>query len=212
MQKKNFPKKNISRLIQRANDIVVACRRDKHELTGLGLSWEKVQELAELAPVCSDIDIQYRLQKETNALATSELKDVIKKCIALRTRLAEDIRTAFGIAEVHYVLKGTWKNKTQTALVQDLNDLAVLARIYRSELERVNFDFTLAHHAACESKELSMLIATVTLDREMVTTTEQTNRYEMLISLYNKMKVICTYGRRAFAKDPVRRFAYRAIE
>jgi hypothetical protein len=212
MQNENYPKKNIARLIQRANDIVVACRNDKDELTEQGLSWNLVQELAELVPQCSDIDVQYRLQKETNELSTSNLKDYLKKSVELRTQLAEDIRMAFEKAEVNVVLSGTWQNRAQSKIVQDLNDFAVLVRVYQKELQSINFNFELVNQAACASKELAMMIAYVELDRETIKTIELPNRYTMLNTMYSKMKEICKYGRRAFNKQPGRRFPYRAIK
>lgn len=211
MKNKNYLKINIPRLIQRANDIVVACYRDKCELTVEGLPWELVRELAEMVPVVSDIDMQYRLQKQTNSLSTSDLKEFIQKSIELRTLLAEDIRMALEFAGVNYKLEGKWKNRTQTQIVQDLNDLAVLARIYHNELSKTNFNFDRVNLAACTSKELSMVITALELDREIFKSIDQSNRYTMLNNLYSKMKVICRYGRKAFAKQPARRLPYRAI-
>jgi hypothetical protein len=212
MQKQNYPKKNITRLIQRANDIVVACRNDKDELTEQGLSWDLVQELAELVPQCSDIDVQYRLQKETIILTTKDFKQYEKTCFKLRSDLWKAINDAFKFCGVRIQLCGVSQKKARTSLVQDLNDLAYISRIYNDQLKEVRFNFALSVKAARTAREFDEKYAFLYIEREALCCVVQPQRYLHISELFKKMNTICNYGRLAFKGDPVRRQSYRKIK
>jgi hypothetical protein len=212
MKKQNYPKKNIPRIIQRSNDIVVACRNDKDELAEHGLSWEVVKELAEMVPLCSDTDVQYRLQKETISLATKHFKEYESACFRLRSDLWQAINDAFVLCGIKIQLQGVSQKKSRSALVQDLNDLAYISRLYREQFVKAHFNYALSEKAAHTARELDEKIVWLHIEREVLRCVDQPQRYAQIGELCKKMDTICKYGRRAFARNPIRRHAYREVK
>jgi hypothetical protein len=211
MKNQNYPKKNIPRLIQRANDIVVAYNRDRCELTKEGLSWELVVELAEMAPIVSDIDVQYRLQKETITLLSQTQREYECGCFMLRSELWHAINQAFLLCKLNYRLHGVSQKKSRVSLAQDLNDLSYLSTIFREQFETVHFNFALSENAAHVARELDEKVAALQIERDVLRCVDQPRRYASIIDLFEKMNTICHYGRRVFKRDPSRRLAYRKI-
>jgi hypothetical protein len=212
MKKQNYPKKNIPRLIQRANDIVVACNRDRCELTKEGLVWESVRELAEMVPQVSDIDAQYRLQKETVARMSQMQREYEYGCFMLRSELWHAINQAFALCKVRCRLPGVSQKKSRAGLVQDLNDLSYISSIFREQFETVHFNFALSEKTAHVARELDGKIADLQIERDVLRCVSQPQRYSSIMELFEKMNTVCHYGRRVFKNDRSRRLAYSKIK
>jgi hypothetical protein len=212
MKKQNYPKKNIPRLLQRANDIVVACYRDRQELTEEGLPWELVIELAEMAPIVCDTDTQYRLQKETVERLSEMQREYEYGCFMLRSELWSAINQAFALCKVRCRLNGVSQKKSRMVLAQDLNDLSYLSTIFHEQFKTVHFNFALSEKAAYVARELDEKIAALQIERDVLRCVDQPQRYASINELFEKMNAICHFGRRVFRKDRSRRLAYCKIK
>ena len=104
------------------------------------------------------------------------------------------------------------KSYTKAELVQDLNDLAVICRTNRSLLEKTCFDFDLAEHSASKAKELAEKIADLVVNRETELSTKLNYRNTVCYDLYEGIKTICLFGRKAFLDDPLRKTNYRTFK
>ena len=209
MTNSKYPKIKITNIVQRANDLVEIGKRDKDELLGVGLQWEIVEQLAELAPKLDKADAVYQLAREDGPAATRKHKIYLADCIALRSRLAQEIRDAFTAIGNKKKLPGFGKHRKQTDLVQDLNDLATIGLNYREEFKNIYFNFELAQTAAHRAKELDHEVAKIVLMREDIATKELQDRNLLYVTIYKYTLEICRCGRRAFRGNPNRLRSYR---
>lgn len=131
---------------------------------------------------------------------TAQLKRYVVECRLFRNRLAGKLREA-EIPSGPLRLPDYSKSWRRCDLVQDLNDLAVVCRTYKTELEEAGFDMSLAQKASDDSQRLSIFIAETILDRGSVATFLRRRNalcQEMLTLIYG----ICNLARSVFYKDP----------
>ena len=95
MKNKKNPKISIAKIVQHANDIAVSCELDRLELQKAGLQWEDVLKLAKISRECSEADSFYQVKKEKLVKATRNLKELVRKCRKLRSKLRGKINNAF---------------------------------------------------------------------------------------------------------------------
>ena len=198
-------------LVQRANDLANACRRDRAELIKAGLKWSDVDDLMVLLKKCSDFDAEWGVQREKGVAATRELDAFVEKCRKLRGLTIKTMHQALMRAGLDIRLPSYRKSRSRVALVQDLNDVAVLCRMYQQKLEAVGFDGKSSYRAACASKELSDALA----DAELAKSTPLkalNDRNAACRELYESALRICLIGREAFSNDPHRKNDYRTIK
>jgi hypothetical protein len=212
MANSKYPKIKITNIVQRANDLVEIGKRDKDELLGVGLQWEMVEQLAQLAPKLDKADAVYQLVKEDGPEATRKHKIYLANCIALRSQLAQEIRDAFKTAGIKKKLHSIRRHDKKTDLVQDLNDLATIGLNYREEFKNIYFNFELAQTAAHRAKELEHEAAKIELYREDIAAEELEYRNKLYDEIYRDIFEICRCGRRAFKGDPNRLRSYRTIK
>ena len=212
MANSKYPKIKITNIVQRANDLVEIGKRDKDELLGVGLQWEMVEQLAQLAPKLDKADAVYQLVKEDGPEATRKHKIYLANCIALRSQLAQEIRDAFKTAGIKKKLHSIRRHDRKTDLVQDLNDLATIGLNYREEFKNIYFNFELAQTAAHRAKELEHEAAKIELYREDIAAEELEYRNKLYDEIYRDIFEICRCGRRAFKGDPNRLRSYRTIK
>jgi hypothetical protein len=212
LNKKPYPKKNIASLVQHANDLVLTCRNDRHELETAGFQWEQVERLVVLLNECSNAEAEWRLTKEKSVIATMEHRLYLQECRQIRSRLSSSIRIVIKILGVDLKIPSYKKNWTQAEIVQDLNDLAVICRINHNLFEKTCFDFQLAEHAAFKAKELAEKIADIVVKRETQLSTHLNNRNSVCSELYESIKAICLFGRKAFVDNPLRRINYHTFK
>jgi hypothetical protein len=212
MNKTIYPKICIASIVQHANDIVFACRNDRTELEKAGLHWEDVELLATLLVKCSEADADWQIQKGKSVSATTNHKKYLQECRNLRSRLAANIRDALKILELDIKLPGYKKWWVQCDLVQDLNDLAVMCRINHEQFAKTCFDFELAEKAAVTSKELSKSMADLIISRDYHLPQHQKHHTAIYKELYDLIKKVSLYGRKAFRDDPLRKKNYHSIK
>lgn len=212
MSRKLYPQISIASLIQRANDIVVACRKDRSELEKAGLRWELVERASVLLKECSDTDAQLQIIKQDNKLLTAHFKRYLSQCRMMRNQLARQIRNAGVTLNVNFHLPQYKSHLSRADLVQDLNDLGVLCRKNRVLLEKTVFDFKLADQVSHKSKELAERIAEIEVDRSNTLTEQLLYRNALCKELYDLLKGICLIGRTTFMNDPQRIRFYQKIK
>jgi hypothetical protein len=212
MNKKTYPKKNIASLVQHANNLVFISRHDRSELEKSGMQWSQVERLSTLLTECSIAEAQWRLTKENCILATKQHKLYLLECRKIRTRLASNIRVAIRILGVDMKIPSYKNSWSGAELVQDLNDLAVICRTNHSLFEKTRFDFDLAEHSAFKAKELAETIANVIVERETRLSTQLEYRNSVCNELYEGIKTICLFGRKAFVNNPLRRINYHTFK
>jgi hypothetical protein len=83
----DYPKIAVDSLIQKASDIVAACRRDQKELSESWLDWKIVEKLDALVSPCADIAAEYMYEKQTGREKTAEMRDFMLRCCTLRDTL-----------------------------------------------------------------------------------------------------------------------------
>jgi hypothetical protein len=204
----NYPKIAVATLIQRASDIVAACRRDRKELCDAGLDWKNVEKLSGLIAPCADIEAQYRNQKQNDREKTALVHDRVVKYRALRNTTVKAVRAAFVLAGIEAAVPVFPRKQAGAGVVQDLSDIATFCQLNAEQLKKTSFDFRMADKAGNSAKELAEALAengySKTRPSELL---EKRNR--ICRELYEAMNDICKIGRLTFEKDPLRRKTYR---
>ncbi len=212
MSKKLYPQISIASFVQRANDIVVACRNDRAELEKAGLQWEQVERASVLLKECSDTEAQLRVIKQDNMLLTADLRTYKSQCRIMRNHLARQIRNAAKTLNIDFHLPQYKSHLSQADLVQDLNDLGVLCRNNRSLLEKTGFDLKIAEQATHKSKELAERIAEIEVNKTNTVSEQLLHRNVLCKELYDLLKGICLIGRTTFMDNPLRKRFYQKIK
>jgi hypothetical protein len=207
----DYPKIAVADLVQRANDLAVACRRDKKELCRAGVGWQDAEKLALWAKQCAMLEAKYQYKKEHDREMTARLRERLAQCEKLRDETAKAVRSALLSIDITPEMPVFLRKRAGSDIVQDLNDIAVFCRMNSSDLKKARFDFRLADEAARTCKKLAMELAEAmfikTTPSELV---ERRNR--MCRELYELAVEICDKGRKLFKNDPLRVKSYRSIK
>jgi hypothetical protein len=151
----NYPKIAVDSLIQRASDIVAACRRDREELCEAGLDWKLVENLGKLVSPCTDVEAEYRYQKCCDREKTAQMRDRMVQCTQLRDDTVKAVRNAFSSAGIKAAVPSFPRKQSGASLIQDLSDIAMFCRLNADQLKETPFDFRIAEKARHTVKELS---------------------------------------------------------
>ncbi len=201
LPKEKFPKLSISSLVQRGNDLTVACRQDRLELEAAGLRWEDVERLGALLQECSVTDALFKLEQEDSVTRSAALKKYVARCRRLRNKVVRELREAANSISLPLRIPNYSRSFSRSELVQDLNDLSVLCRTSQKELEEAGFDMSLAESAYEESQKLSLAIARTILDRETADTLLR-KRNALCQHIFAFVSDICSIARLVFSKHP----------
>jgi hypothetical protein len=204
----DYPKIAVASLIQRASDIVAACRRDRKELCQAGLDWKSVEKLAALIVPCADIEAQYRSQKQNDREKTALVRDRVVQCRELRDATVKAVRVAFISAGIEATVPVFLRNQAAAGVVQDLCDIAMFCHLNVEQLKKTRFDFRIADEAGKAAKELAETLAENSYNKTRPSELLE-KRNQLCKELYENMADICAIGRQTFEKDPLRRKTYR---
>jgi hypothetical protein len=205
-----YPNRNVASLIQRANDLVHACRRDKQELLAAGMDWQFVERAARLIPLLAQTEAECKLDREVRWTDTANLNSFVKECRKLRTRIATDLRTAAAAHSIPLRVPPLSNKCCRSELVQALADLSFIINSFKTELQQAHFDVSLAALVGDTATKLSLQMADIVLDREApLPRLEKRNTY--FHELRTLLISICTFGRKSFPSDTRLRRAYRTI-
>jgi len=212
MENKKRPKISIAKIVQHANDIAVSCELDRLELQNAGLKWEDVLNLVKLSRECSEADSYYQIKKEKLVEATKSLKEFVRKCRKLRSKLREKINNTFKTISPEVKVPPLYQKKSRLEIAQDLLDLEMICRNNHDEFEKENFDFFLAEEAARVSRELYELIVKIELQRSSLNNKEKTVRDALYFQLYELTKKVRSFCHSYFSDDPCRRKLYLQVK
>ena len=204
----DYPKIAVDSLIQRASDIVAACRRDQKELSEAGFDWNSVEKLNAMISPCTDIEAEYRLQKETSREKTVETRNFMLRCCTLRDTLIKAVRASFTLTGFDDTLPDFTRSRDSAGVVQDLSDISVFCRLNAEQLKKTPFDFQKVDEAKRAVYELADALAENEY-RKSLPSEHLENRNRLCKELHEAMVAICVTGRYVFRKDPLRRKAYR---
>ena len=204
----DYPKIAVDSLIQKASDIVAACRRDQKELSESWLDWKIVEKLDALVSPCADIAAEYMYEKQTGREKTAEMRDFMLRCCTLRDTLIKAVRASFTLTGIEDSLPHFTRSRDSAGIVQDLSDISVFCSLNAEQLKKTPFDFQKADEAGSAVKELANTIAENQCRRSTPSKTLE-KRNQLFRELYEAMATICVIGRFVFRKDPLRRKAYR---
>jgi hypothetical protein len=207
----DYPKIAVASLIQRASDLVTACRRDEKELRMAGLDWKYVEMLGGSIAKCADKEAEYQYQKDKNTEETALLAEYVRSCEMLRRDVAEAARIAFSLAKAEVPLPRIRGARSRIDLVQDLSDIAVFCRIHEEPLKKGRFNFSLVDKAARTAKELSDRLAEAAFQKSTPSTLlEERNR--ICRKMHEAAVEICRIGRKVFRHDRFMKKAYISIK
>jgi predicted DNA-binding protein YlxM (UPF0122 family) len=202
MNPKNYPKVNIASLLQRANDLITVCSRDKEYLQRYGLTDSMITELDRLFVQSEQAFVDHAMCRDTLDEKQCSLAHYYKEAYILRSNLAEHIKRLCRLLHIEFKLPSYSSRKQQADLVQDLHDLATVCRTYKEQFISQQFDPTLIDHAFTLSEMLSHVIVDVTVYRESVLADALQKRNEIFIQTRQLMLTICVIGRNAYNDNP----------
>jgi predicted DNA-binding protein YlxM (UPF0122 family) len=198
MNTKNYPKINIASLLQRANDLITVCSRDKEYLKQYGLTDAMIDELDRLFVESEQAFVDHVMCRDTLDEKQRTLALRYKEAYTLRSSLAEHIKRLCVLLNIEFKLPSYSCRKQQADLVQDLHDLATVCRTYKEQFTGHQFDPTLIDQALTLSETLSQAIVDVTVFRESVLAEALQKRNELFIQTRQLMLTICVIGRNAY--------------
>lgn len=212
MENRKKTKISIAKIVQHANDIAVSCELDRLELQNAGLKWEDVLNLVKLSRECSEADSYYQIKKEKLVESTKSLKEFVRKCRKLRSKLREKINNAFKTINPDIKVPSLCQKTSRLEIAQDLLNLEMICRNNHDEFETENFDFSLAEEAARLSRELSEAIVKLELQRSSVKNQEKAVRDALYFQLYELTKKVRSFCSSYFNDDPCRRKLYLQVK
>jgi hypothetical protein len=202
MTPKNYPKVNIASLMQRANDLITVCTREKEHLKRYGLTDAMLDELDRLFVQSEQAFVDHAMCKDTLTEKQRALDLRSKEAYRLRSALAKHIRRAGKLLRIDISLPSYIKRKQQADLVQDLHDLATLARTQKELFRQKQFDISLIDQAFTLSDSLSQCIIDVTVYRGSTLEDAMRQRNALFNQMRQLMIDLCVIGRDAYSDNP----------
>jgi len=200
------PRIPITELVQSANDLHFCCRADRTILENAGLDWSMVEQLPEKLSACAKAEAVWYIYKKNNKSDTFSLKEEYRKGRKLHTDLAAELRKVFKIAGYTHKLPGFKKNWTRADIVQDLYDLAFIAK-KNDAIIKQKYIWELVTNAEQTARKLSKMTAQHTISRP-TNSDELRKRNQIAHELSILILKIREIGRTAFKDDPERLQCY----
>jgi hypothetical protein len=153
--------------VQEAENLYHWSIDDQQALTKASLDWNFVLSLPARAGACREAQSLWVKEHNTRQDAEQAWKDEAPAAFNLRDQLVHDFRFAFRksdslVARIDEIAQGD----TNSDMVQDLNDLAVLGRANGDLLGKVSFDFSLIDRAANLSDHMGDLLGATNGERK----------------------------------------------
>jgi hypothetical protein len=171
-------------------------------LENCGLDWSMVEKLPEMLSACAKAEAAWYIYKKYYKSDTFTLKEEYSKGRKLRTDLAAELRKAFKIADDTRRLPGFKNNWTRADIVQDLYDLAFIAK-KNDAIIKQKYIWELVTTAEQTARKLSKMTARHTINRP-ANSDQLQKRNEIAHELSSIISKIREIGRIAFKDDPKR--------
>jgi len=161
------PNMPIDVFVQEAENLYHWSLGDQQALTKVGLDWELVLTLPVRAGACREAQSLWVKEHNTRQDAEQAWKEQAPLAFGLRDQLIHDFRFAFRkfdslVARVDEIAQGD----SNSDMVQDLNDLAVLGKSNTDLLSTINFDLSLLDQAAELSDGMGDLLGATNGERK----------------------------------------------
>lgn len=153
--------------VQEAENLYHWCKDDQPALLRCGLDWNLVISLPARSGACREAQSLWIKERNTRQVAEQAWKEQAPAAFDLRNQLLHSFRFAFRkddglLARVDEIAQGD----TNSDMVQDLNDLAVLGKANLGLLTATGFDPILPDQAADLSDRMGDLLGATNGERD----------------------------------------------
>ncbi|MBL7966891.1 MAG: hypothetical protein JNK09_07805 [Prolixibacteraceae bacterium] len=166
-EKVSAPVLPIDVFVQEAENLFHWCADDQAQLVHAGLNWELVTSLPVRAGACREAQSRWIKERNVRQEAEQLWKDQSPAAFDLRDQLIHSFRYAFRkdeglLSRVEEIAQGN----TNSDMVQDLNDLAVLGLGNLDLLSTINFDGDLLNTATELADQMGDLLGAANGERK----------------------------------------------
>jgi hypothetical protein len=193
--------------LQEAENVYKWCQADKEALIKAMFDWNIVVDLptraGALRQAVSNWVAQRFAKQETGMLWKEKSVEIFHT----RNMLLHEFRFAYRKnTDILGRINAIAGSQSYAALIQDLNDFAVLGKSSPAALKGINFDMTQLDKAAQMAKDVAGLLAQTTIEGD----TSAAKKIRDQAFTYLKMGVdeLCDFGQYLFWKDDARKRGY----
>lgn len=202
------PNMPVDVFVQEAENLYHWCKDDQQSLTRAGLNWNFVTSLQIRSGACREAQSIWNKERNTREESEQAWKEEAPAAFDLRNQLIHTFRFAFRkyeglLARVDEIAQGD----SNSDMVQDLNDLAVLGKANAELLTAIGFDLTLLDLAADLSDRMGDLLGATNGERKSVSEAMQL-RDKAFTYLKQAVDEIRECGKFAFWRNPDRLKGY----
>lgn len=206
--KVQLPGMPVDAALQEAENLYHWSTDDAPTLAKVGITQELINDLPVRAGALREAQSLWFKDRYSQQEAQKEWKLKSPEAFDLRDELVHAFRFAFRkdkilLGRVDAIADGS----SNADMIQDLNDLAVLGKSHKKELEAIGFDMTLLDTAAAKADEMADLLAAANGDRN-----EQSEAKLIRDKAYTYMKELVDEirdaGKYLFWKNPERYKGY----
>lgn len=163
------PNLPIDVFVQESENLYHWSKDDQQALTKVGLNWNLVLGLPARAGACRESQSLWNKERNTRQEAEQAWKDQAPAAFGLRDQLVHDFRFAFRkfdglLSRVDEIAQGD----TNSDMVQDLNDLAIVGKSNTNLLTPISFDLTKLDLASDLSDRMGDLLGATNGERKEV--------------------------------------------
>lgn len=152
--------------VQEAENLHTWCQQDKDALTGAGLDWNLAADLPVRCGACREAQSVWFKTRFSREEAQAEWNSKSPAAYDLRDQLLHDLRYAFrNSPDLLSRLANIDEGSGHADMIQDLNDISVLAKEQTALLEKIKFDLSKLDTAANTAKEMADLLSKATMGR-----------------------------------------------
>ena len=181
---------------------------DKQRLIDKGLQADLIDSLPIRIEVLRKAESEWQIAKVGQEDLKKEWNDKSKEAYNLKKELLHNFNFALkNNSEVLKKISDIKKNSGHADMFQDLNDLGLLGKEFKTKLEYIKFDFTLLDKAIELSKQLSPIYAKLT-NKKGSSTEAKKFRDQAYTYLKQSVDKIRDYGQFVFWKDKDRKKGY----
>ena len=164
-----YPSMPMDSYLQEAQYLYKWCLADRAALTRAGLDWGVAEDLPGRIDAASEAQSNWHNVRFGKEEAQKEWATLSPGGYALRDEILHFMRYAYrSLPELQTRVDGVAEGNTDSDMIQDLNDLAVIGRENLAPLTAVGFDAAKLEKAAILSKDLGALKADATVDKAAV--------------------------------------------
>jgi hypothetical protein len=152
--------------IQEAENLYKWCQADQEALTRGGLNWEIVEDIPLRNGALIFCESEWYVRRKEGRAAQREWAARSPEAYSLKKQLLKDFRFAFRKRpQLLETVSSIISSSGHAAMIQDLNDLAVIGRKHTELLETIGFETAKLDRAAELASEMAKLLACVTSER-----------------------------------------------